>query len=245
VAALAGVHPNTVRVYEQWGFLHPVPRDANGYRRFDQSHVDQMRLARAALHGGWPGRAIRRSALALVRLAATGDARGAVVAARKHLRLVRQERARAEEAAGYLDAWSRSEAGTQQPWRLTIGAAARKLDLTVDTLRSWERNNLLSPARAANGYRSYCQRDIERLAIIRMLSLAGYSTMAILRFMSSPRPGGDARTILDTPRPNEEVLCATDQWLSTLAEQEKRAHALVRLTGRIMTRAGRPDQTLH
>ena len=32
VAAAAGVHPNTVRLYEQWGFIPPVPRGPKGYR---------------------------------------------------------------------------------------------------------------------------------------------------------------------------------------------------------------------
>ena len=28
VAQAAGVHPNTVRLYEEWGFLPPVPRSS-------------------------------------------------------------------------------------------------------------------------------------------------------------------------------------------------------------------------
>ena len=53
VARIVGVHPNTVRLYEQWGFLPPIPRDPrNGYRRFTPQHLAQMRLARTALQ--WP-----------------------------------------------------------------------------------------------------------------------------------------------------------------------------------------------
>lgn len=64
IARAIGVHPNTVRVYEMWGFLPPVPRSPSGYRLYTQRHLDQMRLARTTLHGGWPGKAIRESALA-------------------------------------------------------------------------------------------------------------------------------------------------------------------------------------
>ena len=78
VAKAAGVHPNTVRLYEQWGFLPRIPRSPAGYRLFTHDHVDQMRLARTALRGPWPGRAIKRSALDLVRLAAAGDLGGAL-----------------------------------------------------------------------------------------------------------------------------------------------------------------------
>ena len=49
VARAVGVHPNTVRRYEEWGFLPPIPRTASGYRQFTQAHLEQMRLARLAL----------------------------------------------------------------------------------------------------------------------------------------------------------------------------------------------------
>jgi hypothetical protein len=35
----AGVHPNTVRLYETWGFLPPVPRSPSGYRQFTETHL--------------------------------------------------------------------------------------------------------------------------------------------------------------------------------------------------------------
>ena len=46
IAKAVGVHPNTVRLYEEWGFLPPVPRSPSGYRLFTAAHLDQMRLAR-------------------------------------------------------------------------------------------------------------------------------------------------------------------------------------------------------
>jgi DNA-binding transcriptional MerR regulator len=45
IAKAVGVHPNTVRLYEEWGFLPPVRRNASGYRLFTEAHLDQMRLA--------------------------------------------------------------------------------------------------------------------------------------------------------------------------------------------------------
>ena len=69
IAKAVGVHPNTVRLYEEWGFLPPIPRGPSRHRMFTQDHLDQMRLARTALRGPWPGRKIKQSALTLVRLA--------------------------------------------------------------------------------------------------------------------------------------------------------------------------------
>jgi len=236
VAAAVGVHPNTVRLYEQWGFLQPVPRGANGYRMYGQEHVDQMTLARAALHGGWPGRAIRRSALDLVRTSASGDAEAAMALARRHLGLVRAERRQAETAAAFLEEWARrGRGGLPAGGSLSIGATAAEISLTVDTLRSWERNRLIKPPRTAGGYRMYGPAEMGRLRVIRMLYLAGYSTMSILRFMSAFDGGaprvrqGEARRILDTPDPGEDVYSASDRWLTTLAELEARARRLISL----------------
>ena len=54
VARAVGGHPNTVRAYEAWGLLPPIPRTPSGYRQYTDVHVDQMRLARMAQIGyGW------------------------------------------------------------------------------------------------------------------------------------------------------------------------------------------------
>lgn len=94
LAAAAGVHPNTVRLYERLGLLPPVPRDANGYRRFSRHHLACLILGRTALGGDWPGRAIRRSAVALVKAAATRRPSEVLPLAQAHLALVREELAR-------------------------------------------------------------------------------------------------------------------------------------------------------
>jgi DNA-binding transcriptional MerR regulator len=226
VARAAGVHPNTVRVYEQWGFLPPVKRSPNGYRRYSRFHLEQMKLARLALHGGWPGGRIRRSALALVRSSAAGDLREAVRLAGDHVRLVKAERAQAESAAAYLEKWVRGRIPERRAASIPILAAAKEIDSTVDAVRNWERNGLLRvPRNPKNGYREYGPREIGRLRVIRMLLRAGYSTMAVLRAMRHLDSGGGKklRRVLDTPRPEEDVLWAADRWLSTLSEHEDRA----------------------
>jgi len=230
VAGAVGVHPNTVRLYEEWGFLPPVPRSSGGYRMFTEAHLDQMRLARAALHGDYPGRPIRQSALELVRTAASGDLGGALEQAYHHLALVQAERAQAEVAAGLLERWAQGVAADATVTPLHIGEAAQMLGVTTDVLRHWERNGLIRvPRSPQNGYRLYGAPEFSRLRVIRMLSRAGYSTMAILRMLLHLDQGsaGDLRQLLDTPRPDEDVYTAADRWLSTLAGQEDRALDLI------------------
>jgi DNA-binding transcriptional MerR regulator len=238
IARAAGVHPNTVRMYEQWGFLPPVARSANNYREYTLYHLEQMRLARLAMHGGWPGGRIRKSALALVRASAARDLREAVRIAQQHILLVKEERARAEIAADYLEKWVRGKITDRRGPPLPILAAAKAVDSTPDAIRGWERNGLLRvPRDPKNGYRAYGPREIGRLRVIRMLMRAGYSTMAVLRAMRALDSGAvkKLRRVLDTPRPEEDVLWAADHWLSTLAEQEDRARKILKQLRR-MTR---------
>jgi DNA-binding transcriptional MerR regulator len=226
IAKVVGVHPNTVRLYEEWGFLQPVPRSPSGYRLFSEAHLDQMRLARTALHGPWPGRKIRRSAVELVRQSASGDLGGALEQAYQHLARVQAERAQAEVAAQLLERWAQGIAADATTQHLHIGQAARLLGVSTDMLRNWERNGLIQvPRDPGNGYRLYTAAELGRLRVIRMLSRAGYSQMAILRMLLhlDREQGGDLRQVLDTPRPDEDIYIAADRWLTSLGEQEQRA----------------------
>lgn len=230
LAAAVGIHPNTVRLYEEWGFLPPIPRSPGGYRMFTPLHLEQLRLARMALHGEWPGRPIRRSALNLVKTGATGDLQAALVVARNHLALVHAERAQAEAAADVLQRWALSQAPPATGRTVPISRVAERLDVTTDMLRDWERNGLIEvPRNPTNRYRAYGAQEIGRLRVIRLLRQAGYSTMAILRMVIQLDQDQevDLRRALDTPRPDEDALSAADRWLSALAGQEQRALDLI------------------
>ncbi|MBN1993329.1 MAG: MerR family transcriptional regulator [Anaerolineae bacterium] len=230
VAQAVEVHPNTVRLYEEWGLLPPIPRTPSGYRQFTQAHLEQMRLARLAFEGPWHGRRIRKSIVAVVKQAASGDVAGARVMADEHLALVRSERAQAEAAADFLERWAQGAVEPVLIEPLQIRVVAQLLNVTTDMLRNWERNGLIKiPRDPNNGYRLYAAAEIGRLRVIRLLRSAGYSTMAILRMMlyfdQGQRDG--LREALDTPRPDEDIVFAADRWLSTLAEAEEQAMNII------------------
>lgn len=50
IAELIGVHPNTIRFYEEMKLLPAVPRTENGYRVFNDAHLRQLTLLRKAFH---------------------------------------------------------------------------------------------------------------------------------------------------------------------------------------------------
>jgi len=237
LARAAGVHPNTVRRYVDWGLLPPVKRAANGYRQFTQHHLDCLRVARLIYGAVYASRAIRLSAYPVIQQAVTDDWGGALESAYSHLALVQAERMQAETAALLLERWAAGAPVDATQQSLSIGQVARLLGVTIDMLRNWERNGLIAvPRRADNGYRVYGAAEISRLRVIRMLSSVGYSQMAILRMMLRLDSGDttNLRHSLDTPAPDEDVYVASDRWLTTLADQERVARQLIALVEEVI-----------
>ncbi len=237
LARTVGVHPNTVRRYAERGILPPVERSPSGYRRFTQRHLDCLRLAHLIYNGQYPGRAIYQSGVRIVQMAAGGDLGGALELAYGHLALVKSERDQADVAAHLLERWAFGAPVDATRRSLRIGQAANLLGVSIDVLRNWDRNGLIDvPRDPANGYRRYGAAEISRLRVIRMLSRAGYSLSAILRMLTRLDSGEtiDLRAALDTPRPDESAFMASDRWISTLVEEEKRAHAIIALVEEIL-----------
>lgn len=239
-----GIHPNTVRQYEAWGFLPPVPRSPKGYRRFTETHLDQMRLAYTALKWPYPGGS-RELVAGMVRRAAGGDLGGALEDAYTYLARIRAEQAQAEAAAEYLERWARGAVLDAVSEPLRIGQVAQRLGVTHDALRNWERNGLIRvPRDPQSGYRLYGGPELGRLRVIRTLREAGYSLMALLRMLTffdrHGAQGGDLRRVLDTPRPDESLdenlIYVTDRWLTTLAAQEARARTLIEQLERMLAK---------
>jgi DNA-binding transcriptional MerR regulator len=231
IAKAANVHPNTVRLYEQLGFLPPVERDPfNGYRRFTRVHLDQMILARKAMRFIILSGVIRETAYDIIAGGAARDLGGALELAYRLISLVQAERAQAEAAADYLERWMAGILPDQASQPLRIGEVAKLLDVSIDQLRNWERNRLLEvPRDPSNGYRLYGPGEIGRLRVIRILIRSRYSMMSILRVLSKLDAGEsvEPRVALDTPEPGEDILSVTDHWLSTLARAEEHARELV------------------
>jgi DNA-binding transcriptional MerR regulator len=228
IANKVGVHVNTVRLYEARGFLSPVPRSSTGYRLFTPLHLEQMRLAHLALK--WPFFGDKQLVLDLVKCAADGDLGMAMELAFEYLTRVRMERTHAEAAVEFLERWAQGQMLDTTRRTLSIGQTARHLGVSNDQLRNWDRNGLLNvPRDPKTGYRQYSASEIGRLRVIRMLRQSGYSLMAILRMLRQFDAGETERLreALDTPGENEDIQTVADRWLTTLAEQEARAQAII------------------
>lgn len=232
IAKIVGCHPNTVRMYEAWGLLPPVPRAANGYRLYNNDHLEQMRLARTALNTPWPGKTIRKAAFELIHQAARGDLGGALENAYRYLVLVQSERNQAEMAAMLVSRWAQGFPADATHHNLHIREAALHLNVTSDQLRNWERNGLLDvPKDPHNNYRLFGAPELARARVIRVLRNAGYSLMAIYRMLNQldADSSTNIKHALDTTRPDEDVFHATDHWLSTLGTIQESAPKMIEI----------------
>ena len=238
LARAVGIHPNTVRLYGEWGLIPPVERSASGYRLFTQRHLDCLRLARTIYTASYPGRGFRALGNQIIACAVGDDWHGALEKAHGHLFAVYAELEQAHQAADLLEHWALNlavNAADETP--LKIGEVSKLLGVSLDIIRNAERNGLISiPRNANNNYRLFGRREIERLRIIRMLGKAGYSHMAILRMFLELDEGNtrELKKVLDTPRADEDIYTAADHWITTLKEQEKLAQQVINLIEEII-----------
>jgi curved DNA-binding protein CbpA len=93
-------------------------------------------------------------------------------------------------------AYDRALARERQPavrGLFSISVAAELAGLHPQTLRIYEREGLLDPARSAGGTRRYSRRDIDRLQEICALTADGLNLAGIRRVCSCRRKPGSCR----------------------------------------------------
>ncbi len=243
LARAEGLHPNTVMRYIEWGLIPPVERSPNGYRIYTQHHMDCLHLARMVYSSYYPGKALRASATLMIEAAVAEDWGWALDLARQHLANVQKEIDEAESTVQLLEEWANRSLKANSRKVYSIGQACELLDVTRDVLRNWERNGLIDiPRNSTNGYRIIRSAEIERLKIIRLLSQAGYSMMAMLRMFIQFDSGERAnlRQALDTPRPDEDVYMAADHWLTVLYLQRDHSQKIIQYLEEIQPRYSQP-----
>lgn len=224
VAKRVGVHSNTVRLYEKLELIPKVNRLSNGYRVFTDYHVEQFNLARTAFKVEVLQNGLRKKIINVVKLAAKGEFQEAINCTNDYINQIRQERKNAEEAIELSKKLLLGGDAKGNDRLFTRKQTADYLQITMDTLRNWEMNGLLTVKRKQNGYRVYTESDINRLKIIRTLRCANYSLSAILRMINalSESKETDIREIINKPKNNEEIVTACDKLLTSLSDAEKK-----------------------
>ena len=72
VAAIIGIHPNTVRLYEELELIPKPGGSPNGYRIFTDVHIEQFRLARLAFQIEVLQNGLRKKIIQMVKVSAVG-----------------------------------------------------------------------------------------------------------------------------------------------------------------------------
>lgn len=230
VAKIVGLHPNTVRLYEEWGLIHKPKRKSNGYRIYNDIHIKQFLLARKAFQTEIIQAGLRGRIIEAVKLSAEyrfDEAEEQVV---EYIRIAKQEIENAKEAAKLCEIlWQQPQADGVVYKRLQ---AAKKLGLTIDTIRNWEMNGLLTVKRKQNGYRVYDTNDINRLKLIRTLRCANYSLSAILRMLNRYDSGMEKENILNilnTPEADDDIISVCDKLIVSLEDAINNANEVILL----------------
>ncbi|GGH36196.1 MerR family transcriptional regulator [Paenibacillus segetis] len=232
IAEMVGVHPNTVRIYEEWRYISSVPRGENGYRIYSDLHLFQLKMARVAFRCEIVQGLIRAKARAIVEASGKEDFIQALEYAQSYLSHLQKEYNRALEAIELSEQWM---GGIKS---ISTGTYTRKevaqiLDLSPEIVRNWERNGLITVPRLSNGSRVYTENEIKRLKIIRTLRAAHYSMSAILRLMNQAEKmsGTDfnIKKVLDTPEDHEDIISVTDRLIYSLEQAIESANELILL----------------
>lgn len=228
VSKMIGIHPNTVRLYEKLGLIPTPERKTNGYRVFTDFHIDQFRIARTAFQIEVLQNGLRKKIISMVKASACSNFDDALCLTKQYIIQVRQERRNAKEAAELV---KQLLSGITEDNKDTMKrkVVSEYLDISMDTLRNWERNGLLSVRRKENGYRVYTDNDIRRLKIIRSLRCSNYSLEAILRMLNALSSGQDINIqhILNTPNSTDDIISVCDKLIISLNEAETNAQKII------------------
>lgn len=231
IAKFIGVHPNTVRLYEDIGFIEKPQRLDNGYRVFTQIHIDQMKIARLALKGELLQNGLRKKAVNIIKLTAKRNFDKAILETNNYIDMLKNETTNAIEAIRIVEEIIEGFNSYDKTINFTRKEAANFLNITVDTLRNWELNGLITVKRKENGYRIYDSQDIKQLKVIRSLRCANYSLSAILRLLNniSKQENVNVTQVLNTPDSNEDIISVCDKLLVSLKNTKIDAETILKL----------------
>lgn len=229
VARLTGIHPNTVRLYEELGLILKPERKPNGYRIFTDLHIEQIRLVRTALKVEVLQNGLRKMTMNIIKASARCDFDKAISLTKSYLKQLETEQQNADEAIVIVEQLLSGSTLKESSVFFTRKETAEHLQISMDALRNWEMNGLLTIKRKQNGYRVYTDEDIQRLKIIRSLRCANYSLAAILRMLNalSCNHHINIREVIDTPEKDDDIISVCDKLLTSLKYAESNAQMML------------------
>jgi DNA-binding transcriptional MerR regulator len=230
VAQIIGIHPNTVRMYEEAELISKPLRKENGYRVFTDIHLDQFKLARTAFQIEVLQNGLRKKIISVVKESALGHFDEALRLTNEYIQMTQKEIENANEAVTITRELMKAQLETD-PVTLKRKDVSMQLRISMDTIRNWEMNGLIKVKRKANGYRAYTEEEIRKIKIIRSLRCANYSLSAILRMLNALSRDSDINIerVLNTPQDEEDIVSVCDKLIVSLNDAKSNAQKMITL----------------
>lgn len=232
IAGIMGIHPNTVMLYEKWGYIAPVERKENGYRVYTETHLKQIKLVRMALRSELIKCYMKFEVQNIIRSAAQGDLEKALELSREYLTHIQNEKNNERKVMQVIRKILKNDSQEEKNILLNRNGAAKLLGVSINVIVYWERNGLLEVPRSKNGYRIYGEDEIKLLRVIKALRQENYSTQCIgrmLKRLETKSKGSD----LFISKETED----SDGWLlSSLSEAECDVKELIDYIGELINK---------
>lgn len=86
--------------------------------------------------------------------------------------------------------WTHVQGKGQSPGELKIGQVARRAEVSVDTVRFYERRGVIpAPSRRPDGYRAYPDATVQRIQLAKSLQALGFTLDEIIDALTSVDAG--------------------------------------------------------
>ncbi|GAB2556743.1 MerR family transcriptional regulator [Gracilibacillus alcaliphilus] len=219
IAKKLDVGTSALRHYEKWGIVPKAIRKENGYRVYTEVHEAYFQCIRAMYPGF--GMATVRRVMPLLQENKFTEALWEVNAVQAEL-FERKEQA--TDALHILSPDNMQQFMKKHPQRYyTIGEVEAELHVPATTLRHWEKEDLITPARnPENGYRMYTREDMRRLLIIRTVQSSVYLLETVRDILDKM----NQHSLMDARQVVTDALTYMDYQIE---QQLRGAHYLYRL----------------
>lgn len=184
VARRAGCSVQQVRNLEQSGVLPPAARTPAGYRTYSETHAVAAVAYTALAVGVGPIEA--KTILRTAQQSSVSDLLSLLDAAHARLHTERRDVSLAQEAVTAISLEPLHDPRAADA--MIISEVADALGVRTSTLRHWEAEGLLAPARSPVGRtRSFTPVDVRDARIVHQLRLAGHRIPALRELMPALR----------------------------------------------------------
>lgn len=222
LAKASGLSVQSIRNYEQWGFLPTAQRSETGYRRYEQRHLRALHVSRVMIRAYEWERS--RNIMTCVHQGNLTSPLATMDAFHAKLHQERQEVERSleilrttSEAFDMSMTEGRELTTSHRKHLFRIGEVAQHMGVRVSAVRFWEEQGLLKPIRDRESrFRLYDEEQIRNLHVVVLLRKAGYNFEAIREVLKQLAIGSP-----------EQVLAAAEQ---RLAELDKRSRLCMEAT---------------